>query len=138
MSPSRLLRVVVGNDCISQQCNKTLAIPFIENQKITFQPCDACTKCPNATPRTIQAWWHYYYVNGTRTDDVRVLSSPLHVEVASATPPTSTKLILFTMIPIVGVVLITGLLLLVVYRVYNFTTSRHHGDRPCKVDTLIQ
>lgn len=74
LSPSRLLRVVAANDCINQQCNKTLAIPSTENQKITFQPCDACTKCPNSTPRTIQAWWYYYYVNGTRTDDIRALT----------------------------------------------------------------
>ena len=73
-----------------------------------------------------------------------VLSSPLHVEVASGTLPTptthstSTKLILFTTIPIVGVVLITGLILLLVYKVYNFTASHRHGDRPCKVDTMTQ
>ena len=69
-----------------------------------------------------------------------VISSPLHVEVTSptsATRPTSNKLILWTTIPIVGVVLITGLILVVVYMVYNFTASRHRREGSlCKMDTL--
>ena len=70
-------------------------------------------------------------------------SSPLRVEVAavtsptSATHPTSDKLILWTTIPIVGAILITGLILVVVYKVYSFTASRHHHeDSLCKMDTL--
>ena len=61
------------NDCINQKCNETLVIPSTENQSITFQPCDVCTQCPTSKPRTIQAWWYYFYPNGVEAGNTIIV-----------------------------------------------------------------
>ena len=78
LSPSSLLHVgevgEVGgaDDCIDEHCHRTRLIPATENQNITFKPCDQCTNCTTSEPnQTVQAWWYYFYPNGSRTDDIR-------------------------------------------------------------------
>ena len=66
--------MLMADDCIEKNCDKTWPIPSNEDLAIKVSPCDKCTSCGNPfeTPTIVteRAWWYYKLPNGSWTEEI--------------------------------------------------------------------